>query len=85
MPLRALIVIDAVEGIDAAALERKKVLRSVGVVGVFVMRSHLKFCTSCERKLQPVTTLTSISGTKFVCRMCTLTIVSSGEKPALDI
>ena len=30
-------------------------------------------------------TLTSISGTKFVCLMCTLTIVSSGEKPALDI
>ena len=30
-------------------------------------------------------TLTSISGTKFVCLMCTLTIVSFGEKPALDI
>ena len=51
MPLRALIVIDAVEGIDAAALEREKVLRSVGVAGVFAMRSHFKFCTSCERKL----------------------------------
>ena len=51
MPLRAFIVIDAVEGIDAAALDREKVLRSVGVVGVFVMRSHLSVCTSCERKL----------------------------------
>ena len=40
MPLRALIVIDAIERVDAAALERKQVLRSVGVVGVFVMRSH---------------------------------------------
>ena len=85
MPLRALVIVDAIEGIDATALERKKVLRSVGVVGVIVMRSHLSVCTSCERKLQPVTTLTSISGTKFVCLMCTLTIVSSGEKPALDI
>ena len=84
-PLRTFVIVDAIEGIDAAALECKKVLRSVGVVGVFVMRSHLSVCTSCERKLQPVTTLTSISGTKFVCLMCTLTIVSSGEKPALDI
>ena len=85
VPLRAFIVIDAVEGIDAAALDREKVLRSVGVVGVFVKRSHLSVSTSCERKLEPVTTLTSISGTKFVCLMCTLTIVSFGEKPALDI
>ena len=85
MPLRALVTIDAVGGIDAATLERKEVLRSVGVAGVFVMRSHFKFCTSCERKLEPVTTLTSISGTKFLCLMCALTIVSSGGTPTLDI
>ena len=30
-------------------------------------------------------TLTSISGTKFVCLMCTLTIVSSGGTPTPDI
>ena len=41
--------------------------------------------TAATDHLKLAQTLTSISGTKFVCLMCTLTIVSSGEKPAPDI
>ena len=38
-----------------------------------------------HRDLPVMATLTSNSGTKFVCLMCTFRIVSSGEEPALDI
>ena len=76
--------------------EWKSYLLSKGVFGNALRFAHLEKPEEVDRTplggsrwwLQfyvPLVTLTSISGTKFVCRMCTLTIVSSGEKPALDI
>ena len=62
-----------------ARAERAARKRSRARARDFFLRFQL-FCDFLD-----VGTFASISGTKFVCLMCTLTIVSFGVKPALDM